>query len=253
MAFDLVVTDLSHWNEVDSFVEAQASGLIGVIHKATQGTNFFDDKYTEREADARVIDLCWSSYHFLEHGDPQAQMEWYLECARPLAGERVCIDFEENPNGPDATLDDLRGAISAVRSLDPSLQITVYGGSLLKELLGTAYDETLASTSLWVAQYRDTDPVWPTGTWKTWSLHQYSDGSVGGYPRSLAGLGAPHDCNRFNGSRSQCEKWFGPAEQSKPIIIPSPPIIVPELEETVITLTVKGPLTVVINGRTIKG
>lgn len=35
-----VVVDLSHFNQVTSFQEIQQSGIVGVIHKATEGTGW---------------------------------------------------------------------------------------------------------------------------------------------------------------------------------------------------------------------
>jgi GH25 family lysozyme M1 (1,4-beta-N-acetylmuramidase) len=43
-----VVVDLSHHNNVNSFQAAKDSGILGIIHKATQGTNFVDPNYDER-------------------------------------------------------------------------------------------------------------------------------------------------------------------------------------------------------------
>ena len=42
MALLNAVIDLSHHNTVTSFQDAKAAGILGVIHKATEGTIFVD-------------------------------------------------------------------------------------------------------------------------------------------------------------------------------------------------------------------
>lgn len=38
MPHDLVIADLSHHNADPDFAKAKAAGLIGIIHKATEGS-----------------------------------------------------------------------------------------------------------------------------------------------------------------------------------------------------------------------
>lgn len=222
MANDLVVVDLSHHNATPDFVTAKNAGLIGVIHKATEGTSYKDSKYESRKAAAQAAGVAFCSYHFLKSGYVEQQMDFYLDTVKPVPGERVVIDYED----AKVVLSDLRTAIKRIRARDPSLQITVYSGHTIKDQLGSAYDELLASTSLWIAQYTSAAaPSWPKGTWKTWTLWQYSDGSAGGSPKNLNGIAAPHDCNAFNGSRENCLKWMlpaGAAPQPEPEPEPSP-------------------------------
>lgn len=49
-----VVIDLSHHNEVADFGKVYASGVRGVIHKATQGSTFIDADYASRRATAQA-------------------------------------------------------------------------------------------------------------------------------------------------------------------------------------------------------
>ena len=43
-----VVIDLSHHNEKVDFKKVAADGVVGIIHKATQGFGFVDKKYAAR-------------------------------------------------------------------------------------------------------------------------------------------------------------------------------------------------------------
>ena len=47
-----VVIDLSHFNEVSDFNLVKADGIVGVIHKATEGIDYIDPRYFTRRRDA---------------------------------------------------------------------------------------------------------------------------------------------------------------------------------------------------------
>lgn len=211
MANDLVIIDLSHHNTVTDFAAVKRAGVIGIIHKATEGTSFVDKTFATRRTQANAAGLKWASYHFLKHGNVDAQMTHYLGTAAPVRGERVVIDYEDEA----CTLDDLRAAVKRIRTLRPDVQIAIYAGHLIKQQLGNKRDELLATCSLWIAHYTSaSSPSWPTATWPVWSLWQYSDGQAGGSPKDVPGINAPHDCNAFNGSRTNCEKWMGPVSSA---------------------------------------
>ena len=204
---DPVVIDISHHqSDPIDWAALKASGVVGVIHKATEGTSYVDDKLFSRAKAAMDAGLKWATYHFLRDSDPEDQMYHYLSTIDPVPGERVCIDHEPDQNGNEPSLEVLKDAVQYIIDNRPDLQITVYSGHLIKDQLpNTVHDEVLADTSLWIAHYTGGDaPTWPTGTWPTWSLWQYTDSE------SVAGI-SPVDGDRFNGSAENCAKWFGPA------------------------------------------
>jgi lysozyme len=49
-----VIVDLSHHNGNVGLAQAQAAGIVGVIHKATQGTGFTDPMYATNRAQAQA-------------------------------------------------------------------------------------------------------------------------------------------------------------------------------------------------------
>jgi len=201
MANPLIV-DLSHWNTVTSFDDMKDGGTIGVIHKATQGISYVDPEYEERRQGAKFAGLVWSSYHFLEHGEIPRQIDHYLNTAKPQPGDRICLDFEENPSS-QPMLADLIEAVSYLLNNHPEFEITVYGGGYLKDLLGDHYNPTLEKTSLWLAQYSDAaDITWPKNVWPIVSLWQYSQNET------CSGVTGPVDGNKFNGSDENAAKWL---------------------------------------------
>lgn len=205
------VIDLSHYQNEPDFFRLKAAGTIGVILKATQGSSYIDPTFTQRRTNARSASMPTVAYHFLEPGNVASQVSFFLKVAQPGAGERVVIDYEAS-DGNEPSLADLEAMVSALQKDARRLQVTVYGGNLLKQKLGSAQkSDILASTSLWLAQYPaggldDRDKItWPKQVWPTWSLWQYTDK---GYSTGLTGTS---DCNVFNGSDENLYKWISPA------------------------------------------
>jgi lysozyme len=208
------VVDLSHHNPTPDWAKLKAGGVVGVILKATEGTTYVDPTYAGRRHDAEVVgNLCVSSYHFLRPGDMRAQMDHFLGIVQPAKGERVCLDHED----AGVSLSSLEQAASILLADPRDLQVAVYSGHLIKEQLGSKHSDVLAGTALWVAQYTSAEaPSWPTGTWPTWSLWQWTDSET------VPGISKPVDGNRWNGSLVNLVKWFGPASEPSPAPSPEP-------------------------------
>lgn len=206
-----LVIDISHHQpDPIDWLGLVSAGIVGVIHKATEGTGYKDPKLFARASAAMNTGLLWSTYHFLRPGNMGAQMDWYLNTINPVGGERVCLDHEDG----GVSLSSLRDCVNIIRSKRPDLQITIYSGHLIKEQLGSAHDVVLASTSLWIAQY-SSSPSWPIATWPNYSLWQYTDQG------RISGINGNVDLNQFNGSRENCIKWMSPAG-SEPTPAPEP-------------------------------
>ena len=95
-----------------------------------------------------------------------AQAQFFLNVVKPRQGERVVADYEI----PDVSLANLLTFLQGIRALCLDLQLTVYSGNQIKQALGKRRNAWLASnTSLWLAQYTEGEPSWPTATWPAWS------------------------------------------------------------------------------------
>lgn len=200
----LRVLDLSHYQTVSNLDGMKAAGIVGVIHKATEGVNYVDPKYAPRRQWFIENGFAFASYHFLRPGSLAAQMRHYIDVARPEEGEVVILDYEAD----GLMLGDLDAAVAWLRSYAPKNPICIYGGNLLEQHVGSARIDCLADTALWTAEYTTRDaPKWPSGTWPKWSLWQYSDGKAGGSPHDVAGV-SQVDCNEFNGTDEECRAWF---------------------------------------------
>jgi lysozyme len=211
-----VCIDISHWQNFPDFDEVAASGVLGVIHKATEGTTYVDPNRALNLANAEKAGLAISTYFWIKPGDGRAQANFYVDTIDPVRGERVVIDYEED----GCTLDTLHDAVQALLDTDLDLKITVYSGHLLKEQLGDDCDEFLRdNTDLWLAQYTsDEDSIsWADGTYDEWTLWQYSEsGTIPGVDGSLV------DLNNFNGTDKEFLDWISPGDQPAPKPKPKP-------------------------------
>jgi lysozyme len=204
-----VVVDLSHHNADPDFVVArQTGGIVGVIHKATQGLAFADPTYAERETAATGEGLLWGAYHFGTGSDGVQQAERFLDVVQPDDATLLVLDFEANPQGPSMTLEEARAFVTHVQEVTGRWP-GFYSGHYIKELLGTSTDPVLANCWLWLSQYGPTPVVPPN--WSAWTMWQYTDGGLGPEPHTVDGIGRC-DRDKFRGTIAALRKlWKGAA------------------------------------------
>lgn len=202
-----VVIDLYYKERVASWESVRNDGIVGVIHKATQGLMFEDPKYRDRRTTALQAGLLWGAYHFGTGADGSDQAKHFLRAARPDDSTLLALDLEPNPGGADMTLAQARDFVEAVQK-ETGRWPVVYGGHYLKELLeGTHGDDVLSRCPLWLAQYGPT-PQLPPG-WDEYTFWQYTDGQAGPEPHTVKGIG-PCDRDTFNGTLEQLRAlWSG--------------------------------------------
>jgi lysozyme len=201
----VICVDLSHYQAGFNFAQFKAGGGLGVILKATEGATYKDTSYKAFRSQALAAGLKVASYHFFRPGDPASQASFYLSAADPDQGERVVCDWEDT----GCSADDVVAFLQAIQGQRPDLELTVYSGNVAKEQCPAKNDWLAANTSLWLAQYASTCS-WPSATWPTWSLWQYSDSGA------VPGFNGDVDCNRFNGSNANFLAWIGPAAPAPP-------------------------------------
>ena len=200
-----VVIDLSHYNNVSDFNTVKGDGIVGVIHKATEGTSDIDPMYHTHRSLALAAGLWWGAYHFATGDDAVAQAEYFLSVVNPGPNDLLVLDFEQNTTGSSMTIEGAEQFVTQVQTATgrwPGL----YSGSYIKELLGENQNSTLANCWFWLSEYGPTAHV--PANWQTWTLWQYTDGNIGPEPHSVAGVG---DCDRdqFNGEMDGLTKLWG--------------------------------------------
>jgi lysozyme len=189
------IVDLSHFNTVVDLTAAKGAGILGVIQKATQGLTFKDPTYTDNRKKATDAGVLWGAYHFGTGSDGVSQAEFFLNVANPADGDLLVLDFEANVQGTTITLEEARAFVTHIKETTgryPGL----YGGALLKQLLGGSKDPVLGNCWFWLAQYGPTAVV--PANWSTWTMWQYTDGAQGPQPHEVPGIGRC-DRDKFNG------------------------------------------------------
>jgi lysozyme len=204
-----VVVDISHHNGNVDLTRAQAAGVVGVIHKATQGTTMVDNMYQQNRQKAQAAGLLWGAYHFGSLGDGVAQADFFLSKAIADGQTLLVLDYEPNGNST-MTLDQAKAFVTRVQQVTGRVP-GFYSGSLIKQQLGgKPPDPLLSQCFLWLAQYGPAPTNIPA-TWPTWTMWQYTDGNVGPQPHSVDGIG---NCDRdqFNGSLEALQQLWGVGE-----------------------------------------
>jgi lysozyme len=204
MAYTNVVIDISHNNGPVDLSNAQNAGMLGIIHKATQGCSFSDPAYQNHFQQAQALGLLWGAYHFGNGDDGVNQADFFLQKVQPNGNTILILDFESNNGGSTMSLQDARDFVTHIQAVTGNWP-GLYGGSYLKEQLGTQTDPILQNCWLWLAQYGPT-PVLPPG-WGNWTLWQYTDGSIVTDPNPIPGI-SPCDRDFFIDTQDVLQaKW----------------------------------------------
>ncbi len=191
------VIDLSHYNSSVDFARLKSAGILGVIHKATEGVSFADPMYAARQQSAAAAGLLWGAYHFGTVDDPEAQARFFLERVGNQAS-LIALDYETNPTGASMTLAQARAFVACIHTLTGRWP-GIYGGAYLKQSLDGTRDAVLSNCWLWLAEYAPAASL-PPG-WGAWTLWQYTDSA------QVAGVGA---CDRswFNGTAEELAEFW---------------------------------------------
>jgi lysozyme len=207
MALLNVVIDISHHNTITNFQEAKDSGVIGVIHKATEGTTFVDAKYNERRVQATSVGLFWGAYHFGVRGNVQGQVDHFLDIVNPGPTDLVVLDFEPNPREGTLTLAEAESFVDKVNAQIARFPGLYSGQAFIRSQLGNRTNTVLKNCFLWIARYSSQLPQVPAA-FRAFTLWQYTDGSAGSQPHQVPGIGRC-DRDKFNGDEAALRRLWG--------------------------------------------
>jgi lysozyme len=229
--------DISHHNEVSSWEAVVGAGIVGVIHKATEGTSYKDPDYLPRCAPALRAGLCWGAYHFANGSDVAAQVDHFLSVVGVDDETLYALDWEDDPNGNTMTLEQATHFLELIGRKIGENRCVIYSGNTAKQALGERHDPYLGEHRLWLAQYSN-DPVAQV-TWDKIWLWQYSDGNVGPQPHGCPGVTGDVDTNSWSGSDQQLrDEWTGAG-----------PLPLPPTKQATVSITTTGDVKVTVNGR----
>ena len=202
------VIDISHLTRVTDLGAAhRQSGVLAVIHKATEGYNWADSRYAERREAARSIGLLWGAYHFGTYQRPGSeQAANFLRVAQPGPETLMALDLELNERNPANSMDIIRAedfvqTILAATGRLPMLYVhpawadgKVMGGQGFSLGGVIRKGSILAACDLWLADYRVRPELPSAWNDRYWHLWQYAgDATIGGgpfhpYARAVAGI-----------------------------------------------------------------
>lgn len=195
-----VVIDISHYNTINSFSDVRTSGIVGVIHKATQGVSSTDTQYATRRSQALSAGLWWGAYHFGTNDDGVAQAQHFLSVVNPGPQDLLALDFEQNASS-QMTIEQAEQFVTEVFN-QTGRYPGFYSDSLAGSMLGNEVNATLAKCWLWRAEYGSSSPSVPV-TWNTWTMWQYTESG------SVTGVSGNCDRDTFNGGLDSLTRLWG--------------------------------------------
>ena len=160
----------------------KAKGLLGVYHKATEGSTWKDPSYAARRAEAKAAGMPFGAYVFVSAGsDAKKTVEFLLQVASPKPGDLApMIDFEESALGAWSQAKKDAWMKEAVDLLTRATGI--------KPLIYTPFNFTSTyGCGLWTATYNNQNKLASIEKpWSEWEVFQFSNG-VYGVPREFMG------------------------------------------------------------------
>ena len=99
------VIDISYGVQVYDFQAIRRSNILAIIHKATEGGDWVDPSYGNRQPQAEAAGLLWGAYHFGTRQYSGAdQANAFLAVVRPTPSTLIALDLEPNEPKPRNTM-----------------------------------------------------------------------------------------------------------------------------------------------------
>jgi len=204
MKINPLVVDLSHYDRISSLLQAKKAGIVGVIHKATEGPGMVDTFYARRRDPVREHGVLFGAYHFLRPGSVAMQVAHFLSVVGDDPKALLALDHED-PKVP------LENAVEFLQRVYADIKRwpILYSGFLLKEQIekhGGPPD--WGPIRLWLAHYNE-HPSWPNH-WKQPFLWQFTGDGEGPRPHNIPGIviegSAGIDINSYAGTADELAK-----------------------------------------------
>ena len=180
-----LVIDIYHGDPVVDAAAVKAFGIVGVIHKASEGTQVADPLYAARREMFTDLGLKWGAYHFFRGLQPVAEADAFLARAEADADTLVALDWE---NWPDANhAPDAVAARAFLERIEEKLgrEAVIYSGNVAKEEIKGA-DAYFGAHRLWLCEY---GAAWRVqASWQRPWLWQNNGDACGVGPHAIPGV-----------------------------------------------------------------
>ena len=169
-----IAIDPYEGNPIDWDLLVTDTRVVAIIHRATIGDRV-DRKYAERKIEAKKRGYKWGAYHFGKPGDPVKQADFFLDTVKPTPDDLIALDLESDDATKHMSFDEARVFINRIREKTGRCPF-VYANNLVTKAITERYgeDDVFAKTNLWYARFKRTVTDFPAGTWKTYTIWQFS-------------------------------------------------------------------------------
>jgi len=161
-------------NDINWDKLATDTRVVAIIHRATIGDRI-DRKYAERRDEAKKRGYKWGAYHFGKPGDPIKQADFFLNTVKPTADDLIALDLESTDASKHMSFDEARVFVNRIKQKTGRYPL-VYANNEVVKAISDKYgaDDIFAKTGLWYARFKRNVTDFPQGTWKTYTLWQFS-------------------------------------------------------------------------------
>jgi len=201
-------------NPIDWEQLATDKRVVAIIHRATIGDRV-DKKYAERKVEAKKRGYKWGAYHYGKPGDPIKQADFFLATVKPEPDDLIALDLESTDGTKHMSFEEARVFIKRIKEKTGRYPV-VYANNLVTKAIADQYgeDDVFAKTNLWYARFKKSVTDFPAGTWKSYTLWQFScEMNCNAADRSnclytVPGTEYDMDVDVFNGTIQQLRsKW----------------------------------------------
>jgi lysozyme len=220
------VIDISHGVTVTDFRQVRSSGMLGVIHKASEGGDYADGACAARRPQAEAAGLLWGTYHYGTGSYSGAeQAAFFLAQSRPGPRTLLALDLEANDNNPSNSMtlaqaeDFVRTVQRATGRLPVLYTHPIWANGDPLPGSGLTFGDRvtpasiLARCPLWVSDYHDSPEVplaWAAAGWTLWQYAGDESASRPAYNQKNIVQGVSHcDRNLFNGDAAALNRFWG--------------------------------------------
>ena len=213
-----IIIDAFYNNSIDWDEMKKDKRVIGILHKATEGVDFADEKYKLRRKVAKQKDYKWGSYHLLRKGNTIEQAEFYLDkIGINSKDEIMALDVECTENSPcdvpkyKVSAEEIKLFLKYIKMKTGRYPIFYANQAVVKDLSENhPNDEILTKVPLWYARFKSKVTDFPNDIWKTYTFWQFSS-EINCEPEKeclyrVPGTLSDIDVNVYNGTIEELRK-----------------------------------------------
>jgi lysozyme len=187
--------DVSHWQETIDWTAVKADGIDFAIVKASEATDYVDDRFATNRAQAKAAGVAFGAYHFFRADeDPTVQAQHFASVLGTVeTGEITPVLDLETADGESANTIVERALtfLQVLQSLTGRVPMIYTSPSFFDDTLNAP--ASLGGYPLWIANWETSCPTVPSA-WADWSVWQSTDSG------SVNGIDGPVDLDHFDGS-----------------------------------------------------